>query len=233
MNRRLIKGSKSMAGGCLLQRKKLTISTIALALFVVLGSLLFAQAPGARQQPQSVTTPGSSQAPSSLAASAQGATPEIRVAVVIAPPIVMEQNGSLTGFSIDLWNAMAKQLKVKTIYQIKPDYSAVEKALRSNDTDLTVAATLTSARDEVFDFSLPTLETGLQIMVLDTGVTHAATSPMAPRVQHAPPPVFANDESMDSRRPVDSAHPGSSGLVARTGKRRRHYFEPELLPRHF
>ena len=102
MNRGLINDSKSMAWGGAFQRKKLTIGTIALALFVILGSPLVAQA-------------------SSSAASAQSEIPEIRVAVTIAPPFVMEQNGSLTGFSIDLWNAIAKRLKVKTSYQIKPD----------------------------------------------------------------------------------------------------------------
>ena len=184
-----IKGSKSMACGGALQRKEVTFCAIALALFVILGSPLFAQAPALQQQPEfvaakratAISTIGTAMsAHGSSAASAQGEISEIRVAVVIAPPIVMEQNGSLTGFSIDLWNAIAKQLKVKTSYQIKPDYGAVEEALRSNNADLTVAATLTSARDEVFDFSLPTLETGLQIMVLDTGPTRGTTSPIAP-----------------------------------------------------
>ena len=125
-----------MACGGALQGKKLTIGTIALALSVILSSPLFAQAPALQQQSQSVTAKramatsligtavsasGSSQTPSSSEASAQGEIPEIRVAVTIAPPFVMEQNGSLTGFSIDLWNAIAKQLKVKTSYQIKPD----------------------------------------------------------------------------------------------------------------
>jgi polar amino acid transport system substrate-binding protein len=31
---------------------------------------------------------------------------ELNVAVAVVPPFVMEQNGSLTGFSIDLWNAV-------------------------------------------------------------------------------------------------------------------------------
>ena len=58
------------------------------------------------------------------AASAQGETPELRVAAFIAPPSVMEQNGTLTGFSVDLWNAIAARLKVKTSYQIVPDVGA-------------------------------------------------------------------------------------------------------------
>jgi len=47
----------------------------------------------------------------------------------------MEQNGTLTGFSIDLWNAIAARLKVKTSYRIAPDVSHLEEALRSKSAD--------------------------------------------------------------------------------------------------
>ncbi len=159
MNRGLVDRSKSMAGDGAIQRKKLTIGTIALALVVILSSLvpLLAQAPAK-----------------------QGEVPELRVAVFIAPPMVMEQNGSLTGFSIDLWNAIATRLKVKTSYQIMPDVRAVEEAMRSKSADLTPALAITSARDEVFDFSYPTLETGLQIMVRETGATRGTASHLTP-----------------------------------------------------
>jgi ABC-type amino acid transport substrate-binding protein len=40
--------------------------------------------------------------------------------VVVVPPFVVEQSGSLTGFSIDLWNAIATRLKLKASYQIVP-----------------------------------------------------------------------------------------------------------------
>ncbi len=108
---------------------------------------------------------------------ATGELPEIRVVVFVVPPFVMEQNGSLTGFSIDLWDAIAARLKRKTIYQIAPDVSALEEAMRSKGADLTVAMLITSGRDEVFDFSFPTLNAGLQIMVRDTHQT-ASTNPL-------------------------------------------------------
>ena len=60
------------------------------------------------------------------------------MAAIIAPPSVMEQNGTLTGFSVDLWNAIAARLKVKTSYQIVPDVSQLEEAMRSKSADLTV-----------------------------------------------------------------------------------------------
>jgi polar amino acid transport system substrate-binding protein len=151
--------SNSTACDGTIKRKKLTLGTIALVLSVIFGSLV----------------PLSAQAPAK-----QGEVMELRVAVFIAPPMVMEQNGSLTGFSIDLWNAIATRLKVKTIYQIMPDASAMEEAMRSKSADLIPALAITSARDDVFDFSYPTLETGLQIMVRETGATQGPESRLSP-----------------------------------------------------
>jgi polar amino acid transport system substrate-binding protein len=154
-------------------RMKFTIRAIASASFVILGSLVLLFAQTRPQQPQRA----SSQTASSSAASAQGEAPNIRVAVVIVPPVVMEQNGSLTGFSIDLWNAIATQLRVKTSYQIMRDGSALEEAMRSKSADLTPAMFITSTRDADFDFSYPTLETGLQIMVRETGAMVETPTP--------------------------------------------------------
>ena len=126
-----------------------------------------------------MAAPAYSQTVNPPAASAQGETPELRVAAIIAPPGVMEQNGTLTGFSVDLWNAIAARLKVKTSYQIVPDIGALEEALRSKNADLTIAVFITSARDEVFDFSIPTLQAGLQIMVRDTGAKAQTANPLS------------------------------------------------------
>jgi ABC-type amino acid transport substrate-binding protein len=64
-----------------------------------------------------IAAPAYSQVVSSSAVSAQGETPEVRAGAILAPPAVMEQNGKLAGFSIDLWNAIGAQLKLKTSYQ--------------------------------------------------------------------------------------------------------------------
>src|SRR5208282_6799046 len=117
-----------------------------------------------------LAAPAYPQTAGSSAASAPGETPELRVAAFVAPPSVMEQNGTLTGFSVDLWNAIAARLKLKTSYQVMPDVSHLEEAMRSKSADLTLSLFITSAR-EVFDFSIPTLQAGLQIMVRDTGET--------------------------------------------------------------
>jgi polar amino acid transport system substrate-binding protein len=100
------------------------------------------------------------------------------VAAMILPPSVMEQNGSLTGFNVDPWNAIAARLKLKTSYQIVPDVAALEEAIRSKKADLTLGVFITSARDEVFDFSILTLQAGQQIMVHDTGEKAWTASPL-------------------------------------------------------
>jgi polar amino acid transport system substrate-binding protein len=125
-----------------------------------------------------IGAPAYPQTASSAPVSAQGATPEVRVAAFLAPPSVMEQNGTLTGFSVELWNAVAARLKLKTNYQLMPDVSHLEEAMRSKSVDLTLGLFITSARDEVFDFSIPTLQAGLQIMVRDTGEKTQTASPL-------------------------------------------------------
>jgi polar amino acid transport system substrate-binding protein len=124
-----------------------------------------------------------SRAVGSAAASGQSSTPELRVAAFLAPPSVMEKNGTLTGFSVDLWKAIAARLKVKTSYQIVPDVSHLEEALRSKNADLTLGLFITSARDTDFDFSIPTLQAGLKVMVRDTGEKAETASPLLDKLR--------------------------------------------------
>jgi polar amino acid transport system substrate-binding protein len=99
-----------------------------------------------------------------------GNTSELRVAIMVVPPFVIQQDGSYTGFSIDLWNALATQMKVKTDYRLVSDVTSLVEALRSKSVDMIGSPiTITAARDAEFDFSLPITQAGLQIMVRDTG----------------------------------------------------------------
>lgn len=116
---------------------------------------------------------------SSAAAQTPSRTRELRVAVMPIPPLVMQENGSLTGFNIDLWNAIAARLQLKTDYQVLPDIASLLESMRSKKTDVVVSPiVITAARDQVFDFSLPTMQAGFQIMVRDTGEA-ATPDPLA------------------------------------------------------
>jgi polar amino acid transport system substrate-binding protein len=103
---------------------------------------------------------------------------ELNVAVAVVPPFVMEQNGSLTGFSIDLWNAVAAQMNIKTNYKTMADAASILEAMRSKRADIVAApVVITKAREEEFDFSLPIMQAGMQVMVRGTGET-AAPNPL-------------------------------------------------------
>jgi len=103
-------------------------------------------------------------------ATAQTAPSELRVATRVLPPVVVDQGGTLTGFSIDLWSKIAERMKLKMRYQIAPDVRALLEEVRAGKADLGVAAvSITAAREKEFDFSHPILNAGLQIMVRGKG----------------------------------------------------------------
>lgn len=100
-------------------------------------------------------------------AAAQGRPSEVRVAVTPVPPFVMQHDGSLTGFSIDLWNAIAARMNTKTDYQLIPDVATLIEVMRTKKADIVASpVVITAARDQEFDFSFPTMQYGLQIMTL-------------------------------------------------------------------
>jgi polar amino acid transport system substrate-binding protein len=114
----------------------------------------------------------------STSAAAQSAKLPLRAVVSVVPPFTMEQSGSLTGFSVDLWNAIAERLNVQTKYQRAADAPAAIAALLSNSADVIVSpVVMTAARDEQVDFSMLIFQGGLQVMVRDTG-QKATTNPL-------------------------------------------------------
>ena len=100
------------------------------------------------------------------AALAQGEVQELRVVTRMITPLVVTQHGELTGFSIELWNKLAERMQVRTRYHVAPDVGALLEEVRSGRADLGIAAiAITPEREKQFDFSEPTLNAGLQIMV--------------------------------------------------------------------
>ena len=90
----------------------------------------------------------------------------VRAATVVLPPFVIDQDGVLTGFSIEIWNEISKRMGAKTTYQLMPSVKDVFDALRDGNADIAVSGLFyTSERDREFEFSYPILESGLQVMV--------------------------------------------------------------------
>jgi polar amino acid transport system substrate-binding protein len=101
---------------------------------------------------------------------AQEKRTEIRAVTGVLPPLVIEDRGHLTGFSIDPWEAVAEKLGVRTTYRIVPDVAGFFDALRSGQTDVGVSgAFYTAERDRDFDFTYSILNSGLPVMVRSTG----------------------------------------------------------------
>ena len=101
-----------------------------------------------------------------FSAQAQSGARELHVATRILPPLVADEHGKLTGFSIELWDKIAERLDVKTIYEVAPDIDHLLEEVRSRKAQVGISAiSITSAREAEFDFSQPMLNGGLQIMV--------------------------------------------------------------------
>ncbi|WP_426406962.1 transporter substrate-binding domain-containing protein [Bradyrhizobium ganzhouense] len=100
---------------------------------------------------------------------AHAETAKLRVATRIVPPMVIEKNGVLSGFSIELWNGIGERLNRETEYVVFSDVSELLDAVGSGRADLAIAAiSITSERENRFDFSQPIMNSGLQILVRGT-----------------------------------------------------------------
>ncbi|AQA02269.1 ABC transporter substrate-binding protein [Mycobacterium sp. MS1601] len=89
------------------------------------------------------------------------------IAVHTLEPFVMKNSsGQLTGFSIDLWNEVALRLGWTTEFVETANVGEQLAAISDGRADVAVGAiSLTSERERSFDFSQPTLDAGLQIIV--------------------------------------------------------------------
>jgi len=107
-------------------------------------------------------------------------TNRLRVLVKPVPPFVIENaDGSLSGFSIDLWQRVEKQLGVQSDITVLPNVTELLQAVEAGKGDVAIAAvTITADREQRMDFSHPFFRSGLQIMVPrnDVGMVAKALS---------------------------------------------------------
>ena len=110
----------------------------------------------------------------SSTALAQPAAEKLRVATRLVKPFAFEENGKRTGFSVELWNEIAKQLNVKSEFVVKPTVKELLAAVKAKEADLGIAAiSITAERELELDFSQPMFDAGLQILT-PTQTSHAA-----------------------------------------------------------
>lgn len=91
---------------------------------------------------------------------------ELRVATVNRPPFSMTEDGVETGFSVELWRAMAADMGRETRFEMAPQFGDMLALVEQGEADAAIAnISITAAREQAFDFSQPIFESGLQIMV--------------------------------------------------------------------
>jgi ABC-type amino acid transport substrate-binding protein len=93
---------------------------------------------------------------------------EERLKVCIKPvePFVFEQNGQPVGYSLDLWDRIAREANLKYDFVRVKTVAEMLEALKSGKADVAVGAlSITAERERFIDFSHPFYESGLQILV--------------------------------------------------------------------
>lgn len=107
-------------------------------------------------------------APLPAAAGAAAPAGQLRVATREVPPFVFQANGKLAGFSVDLWQAIAAEMKTGSGFAEHATVPELLAAVKSGRADLGIAAiSITAERSTDFDFSQPMFDSGLQILVRD------------------------------------------------------------------
>lgn len=91
---------------------------------------------------------------------------KLRVYIKPVAPFVFDQNGQPAGYSIDLWQRVAKEAGFDYEFHQVRTVAEMLNALKAQQADVAVGAlSITSERESVIDFSHPFYESGLQIMV--------------------------------------------------------------------
>jgi len=101
-----------------------------------------------------------------LVALSAGAAEKVKVYTKPIEPFSFEQNGKTMGFSIDLWERLAKETGLEYEIVWVKTVGEVIDALKEKKADMGVAAiSITAEREAVIDFSQPFYEAGLSILV--------------------------------------------------------------------
>lgn len=91
---------------------------------------------------------------------------DLRVVTRQLPPFVIKEGDKYNGFSVELWQAVAAQIKATSHFVEKGNIKEILGSIRASEGDVAIAAiSITSQREQEFDFSQPMFESGLQIMV--------------------------------------------------------------------
>jgi polar amino acid transport system substrate-binding protein len=103
-----------------------------------------------------------------MATGAAGSTLTIGIKP-LEPFVEKDATGTFTGFSIDLWNDIARRNSWKTTYVWYDDIKSLVESARDNTIDGAISGiSMTAEREQQVDFSYPMFDAGLQILAADT-----------------------------------------------------------------
>jgi polar amino acid transport system substrate-binding protein len=154
----------------------MTLATSVLALFCL---LMAPAVPAQAQSAPAVTpVPAAATAPVTEPTSVlSGKT--LKVGMRVVPPFVIKkEDGSLTGFSYELWKQIELSTGLKTELTVIDTLPNVLNAVKTKQVDLAVyAISITAKRELEYDFSQPMFDSGLLVAVrADAGSNAGALS---------------------------------------------------------
>lgn len=98
----------------------------------------------------------------------------LQVATVERTPFVVKRGTGYIGYSIELWDEVAKEIGVEYELTVFDTFPAMLDSVKSKEMDLAVAnITITADREKELDFSHPIYFSGLQIMLARSGKKEA------------------------------------------------------------
>ena len=90
----------------------------------------------------------------------------LNITTVTRPPFSMVENGQDTGFSIDLWRAIADELDTEFQFTRVDQFGDMLAAVENGTADGAIAnISITADREQAMDFTFPIYASGLQILV--------------------------------------------------------------------
>lgn len=90
----------------------------------------------------------------------------LRVVTSAVAPFVLPKTDPPAGFSVDLWDEVARRMHVEFTWNVLPSGAELLESVERHDADVAIAAiAMTPEREAMVDFSHPYFDSGLQIMV--------------------------------------------------------------------
>jgi ABC-type amino acid transport substrate-binding protein len=90
---------------------------------------------------------------------------KLKIAIADFPPLIFTKGDQYRGFEIDLWDTIAKELKINFEYE-KHNFKEIIPLLTEKKIDIGLAGiTINESREKIVDFSHPTFESGLRILL--------------------------------------------------------------------